>query len=246
MTLDHAQDAPALGAPVPDWRPPLPPARAAQEGRWCRIEPLDAAAHLDQLHAAYMAPDGVRVWDYLPYGPFAERESYAAWLRKAAARADPMFFAIRAKAGVDGAMGPALGVASYLRIDPDSGSIEVGHISYSPALQRSVAATEAMYLMMRAVFEGGYRRYEWKCNALNATSRRAAQRLGFSYEGVFRQAAVVKGRNRDTAWYAAIDSEWPRLRTAFETWLAPENFDASGRQRWSLSALTAPVLVAKG
>jgi len=141
---------------------------------------------------------------------------------------------------IDLATGTATGVASYLRIDPAAGSIEVGHINYSPKLQRTIAATEAMYLMMRRAFdELGYRRYEWKCNALNAPSRSAATRLGFAYEGIFRQADVVKGRNRDTAWYAITDDEWPKLRAAFDCWLDPANFDAAGNQRVSLSSLTA-------
>jgi RimJ/RimL family protein N-acetyltransferase len=140
----------------------------------------------------------------------------------------------------------AAGVSSYLRISPSAGAIEVGHIHFSPLLQHTPAATEAMFLMMRRVFELGYRRYEWKCDALNAPSRRAAQRLGFSFEGVFRQAIVVKGRNRDTAWYACIDGEWPALREAYERWLDPANFDEQGRQRLSLSSLTAPILVARG
>ena len=142
---------------------------------------------------------------------------------------DPLFYAV-----VDAATGGATGVASYLRIDPANGSIEVGHINYSPLLQRTPAATEAMYLMMWHVFELGYRRYEWKCNALNAASCAAAERLGFSFEGIFRQAAVVKGRNRDTAWYSLIDEEWPALREAFQRWLAPSNFDGQGRQRTRL------------
>jgi len=132
-----------------------------------------------------------------------------------------------------------------MRIKPGAGSIEVGHINLSQGLQKTRAATEAMYLLMAWAFEAGYRRYEWKCNAANLGSRRAAERLGFSYEGVFRQAGVVKGRNRDTAWFAAIDSEWPALKSAFETWLAPTNFDANGRQMQSLSDLTAPILVAR-
>ena len=137
-------------------------------------------------------------------------------------------------------------MASYLRIDPNSGSIEVGGINFSPLLQRKPAATEAMYLMMKHAFELGYRRYEWKCNALNAPSRKAAQRLGFSYEGIFRQALVVKGRNRDTAWYAAIDSEWPALDAAFSQWLSVDNFDALGIQKTKLSALTSPILTQRG
>jgi RimJ/RimL family protein N-acetyltransferase len=137
-------------------------------------------------------------------------------------------------------------VASYLRIEPASGSIEVGHINYSPLLQRTPAATEAMYLMMQRVFDLGYRRYEWKCDALNARSRAAAQRLGLSFEGVFRQATVYKGRNRDTAWYAAIDQEWPALQAAFLQWLDPANFDEDGRQRLRLADLTSPVLKQRG
>ena len=154
---------------------------------------------------------------------------------------DPLFFAI-----LDQADGKATGVASYLRITPAAGSLEVGHIHYSPRLQRSPAATEAMFLMMRWAFDSGYRRYEWKCDALNAASRAAAHRLGLSFEGVFRQATVTKGRNRDTAWYAAIDAEWPALRAAFQAWLAPGNFDGAGRQRARLTDLTRPILKQRG
>jgi RimJ/RimL family protein N-acetyltransferase len=182
-----------------------------------------------------------RNWTYLPYGPFATLEEYVGWLDAVTAAGDPMFHAV-----IDLATGKAAGVASFLRIDPIAGSIEVGHINYSPSLQRTIAATEAMYLMMKRAFELGYRRYEWKCNALNLASRAAAQRLGFSYEGVFRQARVDKGRNRDTAWYAAIDKEWPALDRAFRQWLDPSNFDQAGRQLTSLTALTGPILVARG
>jgi RimJ/RimL family protein N-acetyltransferase len=178
------------------------------------------------------------LWDYLPVGPFHSEPALAGWIAESARATDPLFFAFEPRDA-----GPA-GFGSYLRIAPEAGSIEVGFLAFSPRLQRSVAATEAMFLMMRWAFEAGYRRYEWKCNALNLVSRRAAQRLGLSYEGVFRQAAVVKGRNRDTAWFAAIDVEWPGLAKAFETWLAPTNFDADGRQRISLRDLTRPVLVA--
>lgn len=160
-------------------------------------------------------------------------------MRETETRDDPLFYAIK-----NLETGHWEGVASYMRIAPAAGSIEVGSIAFSPALQRTRAATEAMYLMMAWAFEAGYRRYEWKCNALNMPSRRAAQRLGFSYEGVFRQAAVVKGRNRDTAWFAAIDSEWSSLKEAFEAWLAPSNFDDQGQQRESLSDLTRLVRVA--
>ena len=208
------------------------------EGQYCALTPLDPKAHAEPLFTAF-AKDAENVdWAYLPYGPFDSLPALQAWLEEIARKSDPLFFTI-----MDRQEGP-VGVASYLRISPANGSIEVGHIHFSPQLQRTPAATEAMYLMMKRAFALGYRRYEWKCNALNERSRRAALRLGLSYEGIFRQATVAKGRNRDTAWYATIDLEWPKLKAAFETWLDPANFDASGKQKMSLSDLTAPVLVA--
>jgi RimJ/RimL family protein N-acetyltransferase len=242
-----------LGFPVEGWAPPPRPANEAIDGRTCRLEPLDVGRHGESLHRANVLDRDRRNWTYLPYGPFERLEDYLGWVRSVAGRDDPQFFAIVPKNGVTKKNGvgsdpifEAVGVASYLRIDPNAGSIEVGHINYSPLLQRTVAATEAMYLMMRRAFELGYRRYEWKCHALNAPSRAAAQRLGFSYEGIFRQARVDKGRNRDTAWYAMIDREWPALDRAFTQWLDPANFDAQGRQRTSLSELTNPILVSRG
>ena len=235
----------ALGQPIGEdvvgWSRPVPPPRMPMAGRWCRVEPLDTARHGAELFDAVSADRDGRNWTYLAYGPFASCDEYLGWMRTACAGEDPLFHAI-----VDIASGKAVGVASYLRIDPAGGCIEVGHIHYAPALQRTPAATEAMYLMMQRVFALGYRRYEWKCDSLNAPSRAAAQRLGFSYEGIFRQATMYKGRNRDTAWYATIDREWPALEAAYARWLAPANFDAQGRQRQSLSALTAPILVARG
>ena len=229
-----------LGCPVDGWSPPPFPERASMEGRYCALTPLDPKAHAEALFTAF-AKDTENVdWAYLPYGPFDSLPVLTTWLEEVANQSDPLFFTV-----MDRREGPA-GVASYLRISPANGSIEVGHIHFSPQLQRTPAATESMYLMMKQAFALGYRRYEWKCNALNQRSRRAALRLGLSYEGIFRQATVAKGRNRDTAWYAAIDSEWPKLRTAFETWLDPTNFDASGKQKVSLSDLTAPVLVSTG
>jgi len=227
--------------PVPDWKPPQPPARETLEGRFCRLEPLDSERHADSLYAANASDAEGRNWTYLPYGPFDTRAGYRAWMEQTCRGDDPLFYTV-----IEKTEDRAVGVASYLRIDPANGSIEVGHINYSPLLQRTPAATEAMYLMMRHVFELGYRRYEWKCNALNAASRAAAQRLGFSFEGVFRQAGVVKGRNRDTAWYAMIDKEWPALRAAFLRWLDPSNFDEQGRQRVRLSVLTGPILKQRG
>jgi RimJ/RimL family protein N-acetyltransferase len=226
-----------IGFAVPGWTPPPRPPREPMVGRYCRVEPLEIDRHAADLYAANRADAEQRIWVYLAYGPFDSLESYMDWMARVCAGDDPLFHAI-----VDGATGRAVGVASYLRIDPASSSIEVGHINYSPLLQRTPAATEAMYLMMRRAFELGYRRYEWKCDALNARSRAAAQRLGLSYEGIFRQATVYKGRNRDTAWYAAIDREWPALRAAFEQWLDPANFDESGRQRARLADLTSTAL----
>lgn len=231
----------SLGWRVDGWTPPPFPPREPMVGRTCRLEPLDAAAHAADLHEANRRDTDGGNWTYLPYGPFETLDAYVAWVTSVAAAADPQFHTV-----IDLATSKPVGVASYLRIDPGAGSIEVGHIHYSPLLQRRIAATEAMYLMMKRAFDLGYRRYEWKCNALNAPSRAAAMRFGFSYEGIFRQARVDKGRNRDTAWYAMIDREWPALDAAFRRWLDPSNFDERGRQRVALSTLTAPILVSRG
>ena len=227
-----------FGEEVVGWTVPERPGPAVIQGRLARLERLDGERHAGGLFAANRADDAI--WSYLPYGPFDRADDYRHWVDGMAGSADPYFYAIRSMG--NGALG---GVASYLRITPGAGSIEVGHINLSPRLQRTGAATEAMYLMMQWAFDAGYRRYEWKCDALNLPSRRAAERLGFSYEGLFRQASIVKGRNRDTAWFAVIDKDWPPLRDACRQWLAPENFDDTGQQRRSLAALTAPVLVAR-
>lgn len=220
-----------IGEPVPGWTACPRPPRTAMEGRLGRLEALDARTHAAALHAAHAADAEGRNWTYLPYGPFASAADYAAWVESVQSLDDPVFYAI-----VDGA-GDPVGVASYLRIVPEMGVIEVGHLCYSPALQRRPAATEAMYLMARRAFEElGYRRYEWKCDSLNGPSRRAAERLGFRYEGTFRQAVVVKGRNRDNAWFSITDDEWPAIRTSLERWLDPSNFDAAGGQRRSLDS----------
>lgn len=222
-----------IGFPIPDWRERPAPPTTPMLGRWCRVEKLDAERDAAALWEAYAeAPDG-RDWTYLSVGPFADFEGYAAHARRMAASADPMHHVI-----VDLASGKPVGTAALMRIDRANGVIEVGWVTYSPRLQRTPAGTEAMYLLMRRVFdELGYRRYEWKCDALNAASRRASERYGFTFEGVFRQAVVTKGRNRDTAWYSIIDREWPPIRAAFEAWLSPDNFDAEGRQRRSLSEI---------
>ena len=235
---DNTDDRAApLGEIVENWSPPPSPGRRAMNGQYCVVEPLSLEKHSTDLFQAYRLDRENRLWIYLPYGPFDTVAEYRQWLAATCLGDDPMFFSV-----IDKATGKAAGVASYLRINPDAGSIEVGHINYAPAMQRTQMATEAMYLMMRNAFELGYRRYEWKCNALNQRSRNAALRLGFSYEGIFRQMLVVKGRNRDSAWYAIIDKEWPTLKQAFETWLAADNFDGDGKQRESLSVLTAGAL----
>ena len=214
-----------IGPPLPGWQPAARPTRTSLEGRFCRVEPLDVARHARDLHDANSADPEGRMWTYLFSGPFGSFEEYRAWLEPRPASEDPLFFAF-----VDLASGCAVGLGSYLRIEPANGVIEVGHLQFSPRMQRTPVATEAMYLMMRNAFALGYRRYEWKCDALNAASRRAAERLGFTFEGVFRQAIVYKGRNRDTAWYSILDKEWPALDAAFRAWLLPANFDADGRQ----------------
>lgn len=227
-----------IGFPLPDWKPCNPPPRTPMQGRTCRLEPLDAEAHASALHAANMTDTEGRIWTYMGYGPFETEEAYRQWVEKDAMGDDPLFHAI-----IDLESEKPVGVASYLRIEPAVGSIEVGHINYSPLLQRTVAATEAMYLMMARVFdELGYRRYEWKCDNANAKSRAAAARLGFTFEGVFRQCTIYKGRNRDTAWFSILDSEWPALKDAFQTWLDPKNFDDEGNQKQALSDLTAKAL----
>jgi RimJ/RimL family protein N-acetyltransferase len=221
------------------WQPrPFPPHQALH-GRYVRLEPLDPVAHADDLWQALQGPDPA-LWDYLPYGPFAERAGFDAWLAANAAGVDPLFFAV-----IELASRRALGLLSFLRITPKDGCIEIGHIAFGRVMQRSPASTEAVYLLAELAMDRlGYRRLEWKCNALNARSMRAAERLGFVHEGTFRQHMVIKGRNRDSAWFSIIDKEWPRCRAAFERWLANDNFDADGRQKQSLEALReAPAAV---
>jgi RimJ/RimL family protein N-acetyltransferase len=209
------------------------PERITLSGRSISLVPLNAEAHADALFDGANGGDKDRVWTYLFDGPYTDRAVFRANIEAKAKSEDPLFFAI-----VDNASGKPLGYQTFLRIEPLHRVIEVGNILYTPAMQRTIGATEAQYLFARYVFdELGYRRYEWKCNDLNAPSKRAAQRFGFSFEGVFRQHMIVKGRNRDTAWFSMLDSEWPAQRAAYEQWLAPDNFDAAGRQKVSLLAL---------
>ena len=225
-----------VGAPVE----PLPsggaPGREPLQGTHVRLEPADVATHAASLYAlSHARPEDAALWTYLAYGPFPDQGAFERWLAERARSDDPLFFAI-----VEEQSGQASGMASYLNIVPAHGSIEIGHIWFAPPLQKTRAATEAIFLMMRHVFDNlRYRRLEWKCDALNEASMRAARRFGFTYEGTFRQHMVVKGRNRDTAWFSLLDREWPAALAAFEHWLAPDNFDPAGRQRTSFSALMA-------
>ena len=232
----NALDQP-IGEPVLNWQPVSPPPRTSIRGRFCRIEPVNVDGHGHQLFAAFHMDQASRNWTYLPYGPFSAEGEFLNWMATSCLGDDPLFYAV-----VDEVSGNAVGLASYLRIEPTIGVIETGHIHYSRLLQQQPAATEAMFLMMRRVFsELGYRRYEWKCDALNAPSRRAAERLGFRFEGIFRQATIYKGRNRDTAWYSILDREWPALEKAFSRWLDPSNFDELGQQKIGLGALIEAV-----
>jgi RimJ/RimL family protein N-acetyltransferase len=225
-----------IGFPLPAWTARPRPPRTPMAGRFCTVEPADPARHAADLHTAYLLDKERRNWTYLPHGPFERLEDYRSRLEQDCRDDDRLVHAI-----IPRQSGRAAGVASLMRFDPAAGVIEVGGINYAPSLQRTPAATEAMYLLIRRVFdELGYRRYEWKCDSLNAPSRAAAQRLGFRYEGTFRQATVYKGRSRDSCWFSILDSEWPALKAAFERWLDPDNFDAAGRQRQSLSSLIRP------
>jgi RimJ/RimL family protein N-acetyltransferase len=207
------------------------PERRMLQGRFGRLEPLDEAKHGESLWRSVEGADAM--WHYLPYGPWRDEKSFRAWLRERQALADPLYYAV-----VDNQSGRALGCVTLMRIDQPNGSIETGHIFYSPALQKTPLATEAVFLEAKHAFDDlGYRRFEWKCDNANEPSRRAARRFGFVFEGVFRQHLIVKGRNRDTAWFSIIDGEWPARKQAFERFLAPENFDAEGRQKKSLSSL---------
>ncbi len=221
-------------SPAPlHWKPVPPPRPVTLRGRTVTLEPLDAARHAAALWEQVRGHDAL--WTYLADGPYATEEDFRRALELKQAAADAVFLAI-----VPLATGLAAGYASYMRIEPAHGVVEVGNILLAPALQRTTAATEAMYLMARHVFDDlGYRRYEWKCNAENHPSRRAALRLGFTFEGIFRQHMVVKDRNRDTAWFSVLDKDWPARKRAFEAWLDPANFDAEGRQRQSLTAIAS-------
>jgi RimJ/RimL family protein N-acetyltransferase len=222
-----------IGPPVEHWRPRPRPPRTALVGRYCRLEPVNAARHAADLCSAYMeAPDG-RDWTYLFFERPSGTQEFHSYVMALEKSADPLHFAI-----IESQTGRALGTAALMRIDPAHGTVEVGAITFSPRLKRTNAATESMYLLMQRAFdELGYRRYEWKCDSLNAASRAAAERYGFTFEGIFKNAVVYKGRSRDTAWYSITEPEWPRARYAFEAWLSPDNFDECGRQKRRLQQL---------
>lgn len=219
-----------------DWQPAPIPSRGTLRGRYVILEPLEAGRHSADLWRAAEGHD--EIWAYLADGPYAGEADLRRALEAKEAGTSAVFFAIVPEIGESPAGGRATGYASLMRIDPANGVIEVGNILMTPALQRTRSATEAMYLMARYIFEDlGYRRYEWKCNANNEPSRRAALRYGFTFEGIFRQHMVVKGQNRDTAWFSMLDSEWAERKAAFEAWLDSANFDGDGRQRRSLAEL---------
>jgi len=220
-------------SPPLNWHAARAPSRDTLQGRTVRLESLNPARHGDGLWQALQGPDSdPLLWDYLPYGPFNERADFDTWLSRNAASQDPLFFAVTEQSS-----GQVQGLLSYLTIAPQHGSIEIGHICYGRVMQRSVQATEVIYLLGKWAFANGYRRLEWKCNNDNARSKRAAERFGFSYEGLFRQHMVIKDRNRDTAWFSIIDSEWPALATGYERWLALDNFDPEGQQKQRLEQL---------
>ncbi|SIS77170.1 GNAT family N-acetyltransferase [Paracoccus saliphilus] len=223
------------GKTISGFTPRPAPGNPEIDAVWARLERLDPGRHAEPIFEAVQGAD--HVWDYLAIGPFPDLDAYREWQAQMAAASDPCFYAV-----VDPRTGLAMGVASFMRIDPANGVIEIGNIMLSPALQRNRIGSAALMAMIRWAFEAGYRRVEWKCNALNAPSRRAALRFGFRFEGVFRQHMIVKDCNRDTAWFSIIDGEWPALDAAYRQWLAPGNFDAEGLQRQSLSSLTAQAL----
>lgn len=219
-----------IGFPLPHWQACKKPSKTTKLGRYCRLELLDSTQHGEDLWQAFSADKEDRIWTYLPYGPFTKKAQLTQWIDSHNNSEDPLFYAI-----IETTSNQATGIASYLRIQAEVGVVEVGHINYSPALQQTTAATEAMYLMMNHVFELGYRRYEWKCDNENQGSKKASKRLGFSYDGLFHQAFVYKNRSRDTAWFSILDKDWPTLQAEYQRWLALDNFTSNGKQLSKLS-----------
>jgi len=233
MIIRRNQYGQPIGPATRGWSARPRPTRTTLAGRYCRLEPVNPQRHGVDLYTTYMEAPDDRDWTYLFDERPERREDFASYLTRLASSEDPLHFAI-----VEAQSGRAVGTAALMRIDPAHGSLEVGSITFSARLKRTAAATESMYLIMRLAFdELGYRRYEWKCDSLNAPSRAAAERYGFTFEGIFRNAVIYKERSRDTAWYSITDQEWPRVRSAFEAWLEPANFDERGRQRRRLQEL---------
>ncbi|WES70605.1 GNAT family protein [Superficieibacter sp. HKU1] len=223
-----------VGSALPDWQPRPHPQRVTLEGQYCKLEPLQSR-HASALFSAYSTADDTRSWTWLLREPDASEEAYRQWIESVSELSDPIHFAV-----IDRRTALPVGTLALMRIDASHGVVEVGHVHFSPRLSQTPMSTEAQWLLMRYAFDTlGYRRYEWKCNSLNEPSRRAAQRLGFQYEGRFRQALVIKGHNRDTDWFSIIDSEWPAVDRALQAWLAADNFAADGRQKRSLQSLRA-------
>jgi len=234
--MKNANAPQPVGPALPNWTARPYPDPIALDGRFIRLQKLDPARHADELFAAHESDPEGRNWTYLFSDKPRTREAFREWVAKSASTEDPLFYAV-----VDKHSGQAVGVESLMRIDRANGVIEVGHINFSPKLQRTPGATEAVFLLMKRAFDDlRYRRFEWKCDSLNAPSRRAALRLGFQFEGIFRQHMIYKGRTRDTAWFAIVDGDWPAIKAAFEAWLQPGNFDAQGQQRCTLAAHRSP------
>jgi RimJ/RimL family protein N-acetyltransferase len=233
MSAYHNEHGLPIGQPLASWTPPRRPSCKQLEGRWCQLRPLEPELDAPALFQTLAHPTAASWWTYLPDAPPTTVAEFHAWAVRRNSEPSTQAYVI-----VEPNIGAARGTLSFLRIDPPNGSIEIGMILFAAGLQRSTAATESIYLLLRHAFALGYRRVEWKCDTLNAPSRRAAERFGFTFEGIFRQAVVTKGRNRDTAWYSMLDCEWPALRPAFESWLSPANFDEAGRQRERLTSLT--------
>ncbi|MFS2222845.1 GNAT family N-acetyltransferase [Pantoea sp. B65] len=232
MTSVTNQYGQPVGPDLPDWTPRSLPPSVTIHGQYCRLEPIDPAKHAADLYAAYaQAADG-RDWTYMFAGPFGDFDSYLLYVQSMAGSQDPLHFAV-----IDLVTQRAVGSLALMRIDPQHGMMEVGHVTFSPLLKQTATATEAHYLLMKLAFDRlGYRRYEWKCDSRNAPSRKAALRLGFQFEGLFRQALIYKGRTRDTTWFSIIDAEWPGVKQALESWLDSSNFDGEGRQIRSLQS----------
>ena len=224
-----------IGEEIPNWAPAIGPDQTPIIGQYCRLEALDAERHSAELFEAFAHGNNAGLWTYMPVGPFESEQELRTWAKGASQSKDPLFYTL-----IEQVSGKAVGFASYLRITPEVGVIEVGFIAFSPRLQKTRVATEVMFLMMQHAFNTlGNRRYEWKCDALNAPSRAAALRFGFTYEGLFKQATIYKGRNRDTAWFSVLDRDWPAVEQGYIAWLDPSNFDDKGQQKQRLAELIA-------